>query len=282
MKEKSYQLLSLPIVRSWFQEVPTEQSSCGELPMGARYVPSEGIKGKCSLTDGTAAWVFEYTGEMKAVLTASSRMLLATSEPPSGRVQLWDVLAGSPIRTLKAPCWAGGEVVFSMAFTPDGEWLAGSVLSRQFPLLGCVALWKIRDDFVKSLPLPSPPSNSFGFVGPLAFSPQGGFLAVETPYSVILWEIKEGIIKEWPRFFTHTSIAHTLTFSPDGTLLALCDSDGLVTIWEVPSGEEVSFFIAAGCPLAFAPSGQLLASGSVKQEQESPEAITQIWKLNRP
>lgn len=226
------------------------------------------------VTDGSTAWIFEYTGKMKAMLTAGSRMLLATSELPSGIVKLWDVRAGSQVRALEDPCWAVDKSVLSMAFTPDGEWLAASVLSRKLPFLGCVALWRTEEDFAKQLP------GSFGlFVGSLTFSPDGRWLAAGSPYSVILWEIEEGMIKSWPRFLRNSSISYSLTFSPDGTLLALCDLDGMARIWKIPSGEEVSFFAADGCPLAFAPSGQLLASGSAKEE--SSEKAVKIWRLHR-
>ncbi len=233
------------------------------------------------VTDGSLSWVFEYTGKMKAMLVASSKMLLATAESPPSVVTLWDALTGREIRTLKDPCWASDSSVLSMAFTPDGKWIAGSVVPKQLPLFSCVALWKTGDDFAKSLPLPSSLPFGLEIISSLAFSPQGRFLAAEALYSVILWRIEEGIIKDWPKFLAHTSIAYTLTFSPDETLLALCDLDGFVRIWKVPSGEEVSSFVADGCPLAFAPNGQLLASGSTKQEQENTKKTVKIWRLSR-
>jgi WD40 repeat protein len=228
------------------------------------------------VTDGNTAWAFEYTGEMKAMLTAGSRMLLATSESPSGIAKLWDVRAGSQIRALEDPCWAVDRSILSMAFTPDGQWLAGAVWPRGlFFVGGCVALWKTGEDFAKKLPGP----ESL-FVGSLTFSPDGRWLAAASLGSVILWEIDDGIIKSWPRFLSNSSsISYSLTFSPDGTLLAVCNLNGTARIWKIPSGEEVSFFVADGCPLAFAPNGQLLASGSAKQE--SSEKTVKIWRLNR-
>lgn len=227
------------------------------------------------VADGSAAWAFEYTGDLKAMLVSTSRMLLATSESPSGTIKLWEVLGRSQIRILKESTWKANPAF--VAFTPDGRWLA---ISSSVGWQSTISLWKPEEDFVRGLP-----SGSRLFVdmfGPITFSPDGKLLAAVNFGSVILWKIEEGIIKDWPKFLTHASITYTLTFSSDGTLLALCDLDGLVRIWRVPSGEEVSSFMADGCPLAFAPNGQWLASGSMKQEQESSEAVIRVWKLNPP
>jgi WD40 repeat protein len=253
------------------------------------------IKG-WQVTDGSMAWVLPYTS-YAALWVTPERTILATSEPSAGVAQLWDIPRGTEIRALKSPCWWGSNSsIIPLTLSADGKWIAGYVLGTQPPFASCIALWRLDDDYQKMLPLPSRPSHlippfiqSLGFlefVSSLAFSPNGRFLAAKLPYRIILWELEQGIIKDWPRilYVEERSLIsdsfRNVTFSPDGTLLAGCDSEGLVRMWQVPEGKEVKRFMAEGCPVSFSPDGQLLASGSVKQE--SSETTIKIWKLHRP
>ncbi len=243
--------------------------------------------------DGSTAWVFTYAGDAKALWVTPERTILAITESSAGIAKLWDIPKGTEIHTLKDPCWGGNSYVAPLALA--GEWIAGSVTTHSMPFATCIALWKPTEDIHKRLPFPTSQSRfawieSFGIfeiIDSLVFSPNGRFLAAKLPYRIILWEIENGIIKNWPRVLHLTEDkpwvrdrAQNLTFSPDGTLLAWCDSEGHVRIWKVPGGQEVGDFIAEGCPVIFSSDGQLLASGSVSQE--SSEATIKIWKLHRP
>jgi WD40 repeat protein len=265
----------------------------------SKFVISRGddrtIKG-WQVADGSMAWVLTYTGDAKALWVTPERTILATSESSAGVAKLWNIPEGTEIRALKNPCWGGNSSVIPLTLSADGEWIAGYALGAQPFFASCIALWRLDDDYQKMLPLPSRPSHlippfiqSLGFlefVSSLAFSPNGRFLAAKLPYRIILWELEQGIIKDWPHILyveersPIMDSSYNVAFSPDGTLLVWCDSGGLVRMWQVPEGKEVKRFMAEGCPVSFSPDGQLLASGGVKQE--SSETTIKIWKLHRP
>jgi WD40 repeat protein len=55
--------------------------------------------------------------------------------------------------------------------------------------------------------------------------------------------------------------ALALAFSPDSSLLAMADLSGLVTLWDVASGDLLKTFAAGelAIDLAFSPDGQWIA-----------------------
>jgi hypothetical protein len=59
----------------------------------------------------------------------------------------------------------------------------------------------------------------------------------------------------------HTAGVNSVTFSPDGKLLASGSGDGTIKLWDVASGRELRTLSGSGM-VAFSPDGKVLASGS--------------------
>ena len=73
----------------------------------------------------------------------------------------------------------------------------------------------------------------------------------------------------------HTSRVHSITFSPDGKLLASSSMDKTIRLWNVISGEELAVIDDHNDyvdPLAFSPEGNLLASGGY-------DKTIRIWQV---
>ncbi len=75
----------------------------------------------------------------------------------------------------------------------------------------------------------------------------------------------------------HEGAVNSVTFSPDGTLLATGGDDGIVRVWNLETGEEPVLFEGNTGPvnaLAFSPDGTLLASGG-----DMPNIQLLIWNV---
>ncbi len=143
--------------------------------------------------------------------------------------------------------------LFVAVFSPDSRFLA---LGGTQP---DILLWDLRPDgAARPLGIPVQRTSS------LAFSPDGGTLAVAAVDSkeIILWDVFEGHALATLR--DHESPVHTITFSPDGRSLASgATSDPVIIIWDVPAARPRLRLDVPDGPvrtLAFSPDGALLAS----------------------
>lgn len=121
----------------------------------------------------------------------------------------------------------------------------------------------------------------------LAFTPDSSVLAGAggdtEDFGVHLWHASSG--EEIGALVGHESIVWSVTFSPDGLLLASASSDGTVKIWDWREGEllqTLNFPDQVGS-VGFSPDGQTLAVGGLDNPQFLSAAIwvysAASWKL---
>ena len=136
----------------------------------------------------------------------------------------------------------------SLAFSPDGEMLAGGSES------GEVVLWKLGEgDNTPQIF----PTHDQGEVNDLAFSPDGHLLAagsegapVGDVSSLELWDVATGQ-SLWPAAPDQPEEVNNLIFSPDGTMMvtnaynAKTERNGLA-IWDVASGRLIGWLGEGG------------------------------------
>jgi hypothetical protein len=222
-------------------------------------------------------------------------------------IKLWEVASGREVRTLTGH----NHLIQSLAFSPDGFWLASASMD------GTVKLWEVvTGRELRSLALKYPWSaesvafspdgrwlasgggdntiklwevatgqevralaGRAGTVNSVAFSPDGRWLASgaagskdQTAQMVKLWDVATG--RELRTFPGHTESVESVAFSPDGRWLASGSLDHTVKLWEVATGRETHTL--AGHTnwvrsVAFSPDGRYVATGS-------DDGSTRIWE----
>ncbi len=165
-----------------------------------------------------------------------------------GMVRLWDrdrfrgwgLLAASP------------SEVLAVAFSPDGRqaaWVTDE---------GSVHLWDVTARRpVRAHRLPDSPTPN------VLFGPSGQVLAAASQKSIQVWDTGTG--QEVLSLKGHNDAVHGIAFSPAGDLLAAAFGDGLVRLWEYPSGVLHSTYPAhaSSClGVAFADDQSLAVTGA--------------------
>ena len=101
-----------------------------------------------------------------------------------------------------------------------------------------------------------------GYIGDIAFSPGGQYLAVATVIGVWIYEVATSRAL---MLIPTASEVNSVSFSPDGATLAAGSYDGTVKLWDVASGEPIATLeghTSRVNSVSFSPDGATLASGS--------------------
>jgi RNA polymerase sigma factor (sigma-70 family) len=158
-------------------------------------------------------------GQRVAFANEKGSILLAEACRP-GRPQPF--AEGAPVvRGRQGARWRDDDMVYGLAFSPDGQGLASVRRSDG------VSLWEVSTRAVRLSVLP-PPGDRMS----LALGPGGRLLATGgLDASVRLWDLFTG--RELCRFTGHEGVVCTLAFTPDGRRLLSGSSDGTVLVWDV-------------------------------------------------
>ena len=232
--------------------------------------------------------------EGRAVIFRSIGIRAAIISRMSGDYQTWGLPAGTKLRLGKGGV---GEMDNAIAFSPDGQylavtsdigiWLYDTVTYKEFALLSNpekvstiafspdgktllsgaggdqsnVKSWKLNLWNVATR------EKIRAFAGgnqSVAFSSDGNTIASAFGQSAYLWDIVTG--QELAKL-QHEGIyprVNSISFSPDGTVLASGADDGTVKLWNVATGQNIATLThkARVNSVAFSPNGKVLASGS--------------------
>lgn len=188
--------------------------------------------------EGTA-WIWRVSdGELLAELAVDNAdMLTALDFSPDGqtlaaghfdcKVNLWRVESGELLFTLERNEYAICSN-HAIAFSPDGELLAGSGAAQKFDNI--LRLWQTQDGSVLiDLPVDSETRA-------VAFSPDGQMLAAGSRNAVVLWQLPEFSLHHVITLDTEdgeTNWVTDLDFSPDSRSLLIGRWNGLLELWQV-------------------------------------------------
>jgi WD40 repeat protein/class 3 adenylate cyclase len=178
---------------------------------------------------------------------------------------VWDTATWGPVGDpwVLDPTYVGDDVV---TVSPDGRRLANVTPD------GAVQVWTVDDRRPLGEPLRP---DDVGFATATAFSP-GGTLAIAGDTSrVVLVHPVTG--EEQPAMRLPDGEPMAAEFSPDGTVLAVGNSDGKTQLFDVATRQELGPALAASSSgindVSFSRDGDLLATGSL-------DRTGALWRLD--
>lgn len=200
----------------------------------------------------------DHHGEATSVVFSPDGALFATSggdayaPDAENVVVIRESASGNLVKTLQV---FDGRAE-SLAFSPDGHWLAAAVRADSQDC-GSIMLWRTRTwELGPELPESNADWNS------LTFSPDGRQLvAGGTRNAIARWDVDSWrALEPWTG---HTGEITGVAFAPTGSRFASASLDGTVRIWDVATGrcERVCPGHLTYSPVAFSSDGRWLATG---------------------
>lgn len=176
-----------------------------------------------------------------------SRRIAVVSD--SGKVEVWDVDGGEPMRIITTPRGRPS----GLAFSQDGRLLAvGSMDTSP------ITVWDVETGEKKRII-----NSRLDDPGRVSFFDDGKVLITESASFIAFWDLSTGEILHALGGFA--SSVHQVTYSRDGTMLASGMYDGSINLWDPNTGARTRLLDGHEeniTDIDFSPNGKYMASGS--------------------
>jgi len=196
------------------------------------------------LATGDFALMCEVTTgkELRRIRADKAESFVATAISPDAKriatlssdntLAFWDTATGN--RTLSQEISLSGAATLS--FSPDGKRLAlcGYRDGKQFYGLYSAETGKRLQTINEDAPV-----QAKGYVGVLAFSPDGNLVATAGDEKHLVRLTNVGTTEVLSTMEGHEDRVRAIAFSPDGKLLVTASDDKTVKVWTVPTGKLV-------------------------------------------
>ena len=208
---------------------------------------------RCVLESNEFARSLAYSPDGKLIASGSDK----------GEIRLWDAASGDLLQKFDTHT----KTVYCVAFSPDGKTVASASWER------AVQLWDVARHEKRELQAfrakADRDKSSSGGAYCVAFSPDGKTLAVGNAGdfgegTARLLDAATGeLVREIDGYARERHI-FSLSFSPDGNMLAAEGFDMPMRVWDVQTGKQLYDLgdDPGGC-VSFSPDGKTLATGSV-------------------
>jgi WD40 repeat protein len=156
------------------------------------------------------------------------------------RVAIWDVSDAQSRRelgSLEVALTVQQPLVFVLAFSPDGRWLAasgGNVFNGDG---GPIFIWQINDKIEETRP-PYIGKGDARHITSLVFSPDSQILGSCGGEGLAkLWDAATGT--QIRQLAGHNAMVNKIHYSPDGKYLATASIDRTARVWDAAEGKEL-------------------------------------------
>ncbi len=187
------------------------------------------------------------------VFSPDGHTLASTSDK---MIRLWDISN----RTISKTLTGHAREIRSLTVSPDGKTIvSGSYGFNEQENSYKLRWWDVETGRTNVF-LTNMDSTS---VDALAFSPNGKILAYAGMYPSKIYLINSSNGELLETLHGHGGKTYTLTFSPDGKMLASSGFDNTIHLWEPHTGHHIhTLYISEGTLVSFSPDGETLVSGS--------------------
>ena len=196
-----------------------------------------------------------HSGSVNSVAYSPDGSLIASGSG-DWTVKLWNI----PDETLSTTLVGHNNPVLALAFSPDGQTLASGDKTE-------IRLWRVSDRVNQRTFRPAAsPTRLYDF-RPLQFSPDGAFLAAGYGLEIELWSLTNAARVQV--LSGHTDVVTSLSYAPNGRLLASGSWDKTVRLWDFAKGTSL---VLTGHPggvrsVAFSPNNQIVASAGFPSDK---------------